>query len=67
MTAHILVVEDEADHIAELQRIIGEAGGHTVTAFVTNRDDALAQLETGFFDFAILDLKIPTAARKSWC
>ncbi|WP_370526673.1 phosphotransferase [Salipiger sp. PrR007] len=61
MTAHILIVEDEDAYIEELKRIIGEAGGAAIPTFVTNRDDALAQLETGFFDFAILDLKIPTA------
>ncbi|CAA0112721.1 Uncharacterised protein [Starkeya nomas] len=61
MTAHILVVEDDEAYIAELTRMIGEAGGPTIPTFVTNRDDAVAKLESGFFDFAILDLKIPTA------
>lgn len=62
MTAHILVVEDDEEYITELQRIIAESDGPAVATFVTNRDDAVAKLESGFFDLAILDLKIPTAA-----
>lgn len=62
MTAHILVVEDDDEYITELQRIIAESGGPAIPTFVTNRDDAVAKLDSGFFDFAILDLKIPTAA-----
>ncbi|WP_210162984.1 phosphotransferase [Rhizobium leguminosarum] len=62
MTAHILVVEDDEEYITELQRIIAESGGPAIPTFVTNRDDAVAKLERGFFDLAILDLKIPTAA-----
>jgi CheY-like chemotaxis protein len=61
MTAYILVVEDDDEYIAELKRIIGETGGPALPTFVTNRDDAVATLDAGFFDFAILDLKIPTA------
>lgn len=61
MTAHILVVEDDDDYISELQRILDDAGGPIQSTFVTNRDDAIAQLDCAFFDFAILDLKIPTA------
>ena len=62
MTASILVVEDDDDYIAELQGIISEFGGRANTTFVTNRNDAVAKLESDFFDLAILDLKIPTAA-----
>ena len=62
MTAHILIVEDDDEYITELQQMIAETGGPAVPTFVTNRDDAVAKLENGFFDFAILDLKIPTAA-----
>lgn len=62
MTAHILVVEDDESFIQELKQIIGDCGGPTIPTFVTNREDAVAKLESGFFDFAILDLKIPTAA-----
>lgn len=62
MTAHILIVEDDDEYIAELQQMIAETGGPAVPTFVTNRDDAVAKLENGYFDFAILDLKIPTAA-----
>lgn len=62
MTAHILVVEDDEEYIIELQRIIAESSGPAIPTFVTNRDDAVAKLESGFFDLAILDLKIPTAA-----
>lgn len=61
MTAYILIVEDDDDYIAELQRMIDEADGPTHATFVTNREDAVAKLEGGFFDYAILDLKIPTA------
>lgn len=62
MTTSILVVEDDDDYIAELQRIISEFGSQANTTFVTNRNDAVAKLESDFFDLAILDLKIPTAA-----
>lgn len=62
MTAHILIVEDDEEYITELQRMIGESNGPAIPTFVTNRDDAVAKLECGFFDLAILDLKIPTAA-----
>lgn len=62
MTAHILVVEDDESFIEELKQIIAGSGGPTIPTFVTNREDAVAKLESGFFDFAILDLKIPTAA-----
>lgn len=61
MTAHILVVEDDDDFITEIQRIIAECGGPAIATLATNRQDAIAKLEAGFFDLAILDLKIPTA------
>jgi CheY-like chemotaxis protein len=61
MTAHILVVEDDEDFTTELRRIIADTGGPTQVTFVTNRSDALAKVDNEFFDFAILDLKIPTA------
>lgn len=62
MTAYILVVEDDEEYITELKQIIGESGGLASAKFVTNRYDAVAELESSFFDLAILDLKIPTAA-----
>lgn len=62
MTAHILVVEDDESFIEELKQIIAESGAPSIPTFVTNREDAVAKLENDFFDFAILDLKIPTAA-----
>ncbi|WP_371420061.1 response regulator [Tardiphaga sp.] len=61
MTAHILVVEDDESFVEELKQIIADSGGPALPIFVTNRDDAVAKLESNFFDFAILDLKIPTA------
>lgn len=61
MTAQILVVEDDEDYIVEIKRAIAEAGGPAIPTFVTNRDDAVAKLDSGFFDFAILDLRVPTA------
>ncbi|WP_206364622.1 phosphotransferase [Sphingobium sp. LF-16] len=62
MTAHILVVEDDEGFIEELKKVFAGCGGPTMPTFVTNREDAVAKLESGFFDFAILDLKIPTSA-----
>lgn len=62
MTAHILVVEDDESFIEELKRLIADSGVPTIATFVTNREDAIAKLDGGFFDFAILDLKIPTAS-----
>ncbi|WP_228766244.1 response regulator [Pelagerythrobacter aerophilus] len=61
MTAHILVVEDDEEFVSELKKIIAGVDGPTLPTFVTNRDDAVAKLDSEFFDFAILDLKIPTA------
>lgn len=62
MKAHILVVEDDESFIEELKQLIADSGGPAISTFVTNRDDAIAKLDGEFFDFAILDLKIPTAA-----
>lgn len=62
MTAHILVVEDDESFIEELRQIIADSGGPTLATFVTNRQDAKTKLESDYFDFAILDLRIPTAA-----
>lgn len=61
MTAHILIVEDDDEYAEELRRIVAETGVPALVTLVGNRNDAVAKIESEFIDFAILDLKIPTA------
>lgn len=60
MTASILIVEDDDDYVTEIHNILEGLGAPYRAVVARNRDEALARLDSEFFDFAILDLKIPT-------
>lgn len=60
MTAFVLIVEDDDDYIAEIRSILEGVGAPYRAVVAKNRDEARARLDSEFFDFAILDLKIPT-------
>lgn len=59
MTAHILIVEDNESFINALQSIISDVKSNSQVIVARSRDEALTSLNAHFFDFAILDLKIP--------
>ncbi|MGO6724524.1 phosphotransferase [Rhizobium ruizarguesonis] len=60
MIAHILIVEDDEDYITELDAIFGGLARPSRLMIARNREEARALLDSNFYDFAILDLKIPT-------
>jgi CheY-like chemotaxis protein len=60
MTAHILIVEDDEDYINELSAIFKGLAGPSRLTVARSREEARTLLENEFYDFAILDLKIPT-------
>lgn len=60
MTAQILIVEDDEDYASELNAILNGVGVLVHVTVAANREEARAYLDERFFDFAILDLKIPT-------
>lgn len=60
MTAFVLIVEDDEDYVSEIINILQGLGAPYSAVVARNRDDARTRLESEFFDFAILDLKIPT-------
>jgi CheY-like chemotaxis protein len=60
MTAFVLIVEDDDDYIAEILSILEGVDAPYRAVVAKNRDEARARLDSEFFDFAILDLKIPT-------
>lgn len=60
MSAHFLIVEDEEEYASAISAMISALPGHANVTFAKSRDAACALLDTQFFDFAVLDLKIPT-------
>lgn len=60
MTAFVLIVEDDDDYVTEILNILDGLGAPYRAVVARNRDEARARLDSDFFDFAILDLKIPT-------
>lgn len=60
MSANFLIVEDEEEHVSALSAMIAAMPGHANVTFAKSRDAACAFPETQFFDFAVLDLRIPT-------
>lgn len=62
MTIHVLIVEDDDDFIEEIRNIIELLPGEFELDIASSRDEAFAQLEAGFIDLVILDLKIPTVS-----
>lgn len=60
MTAVVLIVEDDDDYITEILTILEGIGAPYRAVVARSRDEARVRLDSEFFDFAILDLKIPT-------
>lgn len=60
MSAHFLIVEDEDEYASALNAMIATMPGHAHVTLAKSRSAACALLDTQFFDFAVLDLKIPT-------
>lgn len=63
MTAEVLLVEDDENYVTELRAIIEGIGVPFQLTVARSRDEAQALLDDRFFDFGILDLKIPTGER----
>lgn len=61
MAARILIVEDEEDFISAIRQVLTELSPACQIRTARSRDSAQEQLERDFFDFIILDLKIPTS------
>ena len=62
MTVHVLIVEDEAEFVDELQQVFAELEPPIEVQVATSRDAALTALNNDFFDLIVLDLKLPTVA-----
>lgn len=62
MTVRVLVVEDEADFVEELQQVFAELEQPIDVKVATCRDAALTALSDDFYDLIVLDLKLPTVA-----
>ncbi|MGZ2421233.1 phosphotransferase [Rhizobium laguerreae] len=60
MTAHVLIVEDDEDYITELTAIFRGLAAPSRLTIARSREEARELLDSSFYDFAILDLKIPT-------
>lgn len=60
MIARILIVEDDEEYVAELTAILRAMSAPSQVTVAGNRDEARARLDSEFYDFIILDLKIPT-------
>src|SRR5882672_721395 len=57
---HVLIVEDEADFIVELQQSLSALSGPMEIKTAKSRATAFELIDSDFFDLVILDLKIPT-------
>lgn len=57
---NLLIVEDDLSFREALQQIIDECTGISQTTIIGSRDAALAQINSHQFDYAVLDLKIPS-------
>jgi CheY-like chemotaxis protein len=60
MNAHFLIVEDDDEFASALEAMIAAMPGQALLTVAKSRAAACAFLDTQFFDFAVLDLKIPT-------
>jgi len=60
VSAHVLIVEDDDDFISEISGMILEAAPAAQITIARCRERACDLLASDFFDFAILDLNIPT-------
>ncbi|GGL80582.1 response regulator [Wenxinia marina] len=63
MTAFVLIVEDDDEYVVEILKILEGLGAPYRPVVAQTRDEARARLDSEFFDFAILDLKIPTSEK----
>jgi CheY-like chemotaxis protein len=59
----VLIVEDDEDFVSELQSSIANVSGNVDVTVARCRENACQLLDEQFFDFAILDLNIPTHDR----
>ena len=57
---HVLIVEDEADFIVELQQSLSALSSPMEIKTAKSRATAFELIDSDFFDLVILDLKIPT-------
>ena len=60
MTLHVLVVEDDASFVDALREIATRLPGRSHVRVARSRDEAFSELEDGFLDLVILDLRIPS-------
>lgn len=60
MSAHFLIVEDDDEFASALEAMVAAMPGHAQVTIAKSRDAACVALDGQFFDFAVLDLKIPT-------
>lgn len=60
MSAHFLIVEDDDEFASALDAMIADMPGQAHVTIARSREAACAALNDQFFDFAVLDLKIPT-------
>lgn len=61
MNARVLVVEDDQNYIHAIREVLLLLSPAAVVQLAQSRDSALILLSAEFFDFMILDLRIPTA------
>lgn len=59
MSAHFLIVEDDDEFASALDAMIAAMPGQGHVTIARSREAACAALNKQFFDFAVLDLKIP--------
>lgn len=57
----ILVVEDDSDFLPAVLDVVRRANPHAEVITCSSRDSALSAIRASWFDYAILDLKIPAA------
>ena len=57
----LLIVEDRAEYLESVEAIVKRAAPNALMTICKSRDSALSALSAEKFDYAILDLKIPSA------
>lgn len=57
----VLVVEDQDEWVDAITEVAHKLAPRPTLTFAGSRDDARQAVDEGFFDFIVLDLKIPTA------
>lgn len=61
MTAQILVVEDDPKFVDAIREVLAAISPSANVKVAQSRDSAIALLNEAFFDFMVLDLRIPTS------